>query len=146
MTHEPSIPGSILPNRVSLHNIDDIEGVIKHCIAKSGLRLNDDEYTELFQTGLVLIYEMSSKFKGGSFYGFVITFLPRKLGGAWHAMNETHVLMAQGTTRKWRYYRDPRSLHERTSDTADTPLIQSIDGENIRVPGNFIRPPLIVPD
>lgn len=141
-----SRPGSKLPEVVALHNIDDIEAVVKHCMKKSGLQLKDEQYDELFYTGIVLIYEMAAKFTGGSFYGFVMTFLPRKLGGAWHQMNETHVLVTHpGGKRSWRYYKDPRSLSEPVFQTDDlsTDLADTLD--HARTPGNLIAPPVAVP-
>lgn len=145
-----SRPGSKLPEVVALHNIDDIESVIKHCMKKSGLTLKDEQYDELFYQGVVLIYEMAEKYQprdeGSSFYGFVMTFLPRKLGGAWHQMNETHVLVTHpGGKRSWRYYKDPRSLSEpvHQEDDLSTDLAETLD--DARCPGNFIAPPVAVP-
>ena len=112
---------------------------------KSGLQLNDEEYDELFYTGVVLIYEMAEKFTGGSFYGFVMMFLPRKLGGAWHQMNETHVLVTHPSgKRTWRYYKDPRSLSEPVHQQDDLSIDLAETLDYARTPGNLIAPPIAV--
>lgn len=152
----------ILSGPVQLHNIRNVEAVIAVCIRKSGLQLSPDEWDELLAEGLLIVSEMATKFEphrdgyeqGGSFYGYVMTYLPRKLGGAWHRTHETHVLVSRGGKRKWVYYDEPASLDETLtmrSMAADQGRAhtqsrgEGLHDGNCRTLGDFVAPPVDLP-
>lgn len=147
--------------KVQLHDIEDAAAFVAHCIRKSNFELTDDQFTELLSEGLVILCDMAGKFEAhrdgysqaGTFFGYATTYLPRRLGSAWHKLNEHHVLVSTGGKRRWIYYKEaarldaPRqgSTHSNLDGISPQTIGESLDDERIRRVGNFIPPPQQLP-
>lgn len=135
----------MLSGVVVLHDIKDAEAFVISTIKRSKIRVDRDEYQELVCEGLVILCEMSKRFKprmagfekDGKFSGYAARYLPNKLGDAWHRLHPEHVLKTQDDgARRYEYMDAAASFdqeRERNSGRID-------NTDRLRLVGDFVSP------
>lgn len=105
----------MLPSKVALHDVCDVEGFVRATIRRSGIQLSFDEREELIVEGICIMCELGARYRpkppNGRFSGFAAQFLPRRLGDAWHSSHPEHryITTPEGK-RAWRYEPPPISF------------------------------------
>lgn len=110
----------MLGTTVRLHDIDCVESFVASCLNRSGIRFRPDEREDLVAEGIAILYELADRYDGtGRFSGYAATFLPRRLGDAWHARNGHRRVRTKDGKRVWVYTPPPVSYDEITEGTED---------------------------
>lgn len=129
----------MLRHQCSIYDIDDIEAFIVMCIKRSGCRPTYSEWEDLIATGIMLLWEMSNNYKVGigTFSGYAIRYMPKKLKESYHRSHENYIRSVDdGGRRQWTRKQTALSWDEMT--TVDDS--HHIDETKLRYPGNFINP------
>jgi len=125
---------------VSLHNVQDAEAFVKHCIKKAGrLILTREEEEDLVATGLMILCELAQRYdpakdksaglpgRTKGFYGYALFQLPKKLGDAYHSARPHHVLRTQSDgSRKYEYLDPPTSFDDLQQEPAAATRIEHL--------------------
>lgn len=115
----------VLERRVSLLDIDDVEGFVADTLCRSGIRFAREEFEDLLCEGLAILYQLAENYEphragyaqGGSFVGYASRYLPRRLGDAWHASHPEHRRVISGDgSRRWVYLDPAVSFDEASGD------------------------------
>lgn len=138
----------MLPAKVALYDIDDVESFVCATIEKSGLRahLSESEREDLIAEGLRILYDLAARFEphrpgydqAGRFSGFAAQFLPRRLGDAWHSWHPEHRRITdEDGKRRWHYSSSPLSLDQLLAPAGDSTNCESRPS---KAPETTIRP------
>ncbi len=116
----------VLATSVALYDVVDVEGFVNATLnafergdRPEWARLRGPERDELVLEGIAIMYELADRFeprrgehdRDGWFSGFAAFYLPKKLGEAWHRLNEHHRYVTQPDgKRKWIYLDPAHSL------------------------------------
>lgn len=101
-----------------MHDVDDVEGFVAACMARSGIRFADDEREELLAEGLAIMARLACDFEphrpgyatSGRFSGYAAAMLPRRLYDAWKRLHPEHLERRHGNHRTLEYGELPASL------------------------------------
>lgn len=114
-----------------LHDVNNVRMFVAGSINRAGLNLSDDEDQALIAQGMEIMSRLAQNYKArmdghkqdGRFSGYAASFLPKKLGQAWHRMHPEHheVTDARTGKRVWVYFREPASFEEVTSGQQGRP-------------------------
>lgn len=138
---------------VSLHNVENCEAFVQHCMNKAkGIVLTKDQREDLLAEGLCLLVELAAKYdpakdksartasKTEGFYGYALFLLPKKLSDAWHRGQEHHLLKTQPDgKRKYEYASTAKSLDEYLQNGNDGMEPIELSANNCREPGDFVK-------
>lgn len=136
----------MLNDKLTLHDIDDVEAFVIMCIKRSGASPSDSEYEDLVAEGLCIVVKLSQKYKPSPngdprwcFSGYCLRYLPSTLRRVWHQMQEHHAYrtMPEGG-RRWIQYPRHRSLDAMMELGEDH--VGGLDETRIKRIHEFIRP------
>lgn len=146
----------VLNRKTSLRDIEDVEAFVIMCIKRSGIRPEPREYEDLVATGMMMLWEMSLRYReppgdkssastlaGWCFSGYAIKYMPKKMKDAYHRSHEHHLHKTQADgRRRWEYTAMPESW-DRLLDNGDEHTY--LDETRLRLIGNFIDPQVSIP-
>lgn len=110
-----------LAEPIALHDIEDVEGFVNATLNASGIDFQAWEREDLVAEGLVILFELASKFEphrpgyqqAGRFSGYAAAFLPKKLGDAWHRGRPEHrYVTGEDGKRRWQFFNAHASLED----------------------------------
>lgn len=156
---------NLIPQRVKIYNVEDVEGFVNDCIAKLPQlkTLDQQERDEIVSEGIAILFDLARKYKprmdgyekDGTFSGYLGQFLHLKILTAWYKLHPEHVQVAveqeDGTKKRvFTHGEAPWSLDSirdsrkgrLDSDNADIDLIDFRSDKRagaVRTVGDFVR-------
>lgn len=121
--------GRLLPDRVVLHDVLDVEAFVRATIRKVNLRMTTEEHDELVAEGVAIMVKLAQRYeprragydRDGTFAGYAAKYLPLRLSEAWHRMHPGHSFVTDPQTgvRGWVYDDVPVSLDQVQAEQGD---------------------------
>lgn len=150
---------NLIPNRVKVWNIEDIEGFVNDCIAKLPQlkKMDQQERDEITSEGIAILFDLAKKYKPkmegyekeGTFSGYAGMYLPMKILTAWYKMHPEHVqrpvVQEDGTVKRLYVHGDKpfsldsiQSSRRNRSDESGSKDFDLVDGR-MRTVGDFVQ-------
>lgn len=134
---------------VELGDIKEAYGFVAKCIAKSGIKVQGEEYDEMMCEGIVILCALHDRYDASkdtgpkaSFAGYAWYLLPRKLKDAWHKLHPEHVMRTQPDgKRKYEYHQAPVSIDARGTSGERSNRSFFDQHTTFRTPGEFVSVP-----